>query len=160
MLKSAYTNHEKGRFCVSSESWYSAGRIESDFEYNGYRCLVRATEMGHRCGYVVLPQGHALESDSQTVDKLSVHGGVTFFKEVDGNWVVGFDCAHIGDAKDSDLVPEPIRAVLEGANLDSRSDEDVADKFFRSLFDGHVWTCREVQDECVNLVNEIISVSE
>ena len=32
--------------------------IESDFEYRGYRCVTTFTEMGYRCGYVGVPEGH------------------------------------------------------------------------------------------------------
>jgi hypothetical protein len=35
-------------------------KVESDFEYKGYRCVVIFTDMGHRCGYVGIPSGHML----------------------------------------------------------------------------------------------------
>ena len=34
--------------------------IESDFEYNGYRCVTTFGYLGHRCGYVGVPEGHPL----------------------------------------------------------------------------------------------------
>ena len=34
--------------------------VESDFNYKGYRCVTIFTDMGHRCGYVGLPEGHHL----------------------------------------------------------------------------------------------------
>lgn len=35
--------------------------IEKEFNHNGYRCVViNAVEAGHRCGYVAVPEGHAL----------------------------------------------------------------------------------------------------
>ncbi len=34
--------------------------IESDFEYKGYRCVTTFTDLGHRCGYVGVPEGHSL----------------------------------------------------------------------------------------------------
>lgn len=33
---------------------------ESDFEYRGYRCITTFTDMGHRCGYVGVSEGHPL----------------------------------------------------------------------------------------------------
>ena len=33
---------------------------ESDFSYRGYRCVTTFTDMGHRCGYVGVPEGHPL----------------------------------------------------------------------------------------------------
>ena len=41
---------------------------ESDFEYRGYRCVTTFTDMGYRCGYVGIPEGHPLygkNEDSQ-----------------------------------------------------------------------------------------------
>ena len=35
-------------------------KVESDFTYKGYRCVVVFTDMGHRCGYVGIPVGHEL----------------------------------------------------------------------------------------------------
>ena len=35
-------------------------KVESDFTYKGYRCVVIFTDMGHRCGYVGIPLGHEL----------------------------------------------------------------------------------------------------
>lgn len=42
--------------------------IESDFSYRGYRCVTTFTDLGHRCGYVGVPEGHSLygkSTDSQ-----------------------------------------------------------------------------------------------
>lgn len=33
---------------------------ESDFEYKDYRCVTTFTDMGHRCGYVGVPEEHPL----------------------------------------------------------------------------------------------------
>lgn len=35
-------------------------KVESDFTYKGYRCVVIFTDFGHRCGYVGVPLGHPL----------------------------------------------------------------------------------------------------
>lgn len=35
-------------------------KIESDFEYKGYRCVVVFTQLGHRCGYVGLKPNNPL----------------------------------------------------------------------------------------------------
>lgn len=35
-------------------------KVESDFEYKGYRCVVVFQEDGHRCGYVGVEIGHPL----------------------------------------------------------------------------------------------------
>lgn len=35
-------------------------KVESDFTYKGYRCVVIFGDMGYRCGYVGIPVGHEL----------------------------------------------------------------------------------------------------
>lgn len=35
-------------------------KVESDFTYKGYRCVVIFGDMGHRCGYVGIKPGHPL----------------------------------------------------------------------------------------------------
>lgn len=40
---------------------------ESDFEYKGYRCVTTFTEMGYRCGYVGIPEGHPLYGKKEDV---------------------------------------------------------------------------------------------
>ena len=53
-------------------------KIESDFEYRGYRCVVVFQDMGHRCGYVGLKPGHPLYgkeySDYVEVKKSDLEG--------------------------------------------------------------------------------------
>jgi hypothetical protein len=71
-----------------------------------YRCLVAQVPLlGHLCGYVRIPRTHALygKHDSAKLQKIFVHGGVTFSKtKKSGRWLtrghwIGFDCAHYGD---------------------------------------------------------------
>lgn len=47
--------------------------IEADFEYQDLRCVVVMTEMGHRCGYVGIPNTHVLYGKyySDTIGKFS-----------------------------------------------------------------------------------------
>ena len=173
---------------------------ESDFEYKGYRCVTIITDMGHRCGYVGLPEGHPLyrkhESDGINVTMkeleedeemgqignrgvltlmfnmqddeedevrlglyFKVHGGITYaaggkdsHHPVDSDlWWLGFDCGHAGDCPDYELLEktwgdnEMVRHRLE-------------DKW---LYDGYeVRTLEYVQQECKNLVDQIIDLVE
>lgn len=34
--------------------------VESEFDYKGFKCVVVFQELGHRCGYVGVPQNHPL----------------------------------------------------------------------------------------------------
>jgi len=85
---------------------------ELAFEHLGYPCLiVRNTRMfeklgfrkGHLCGYLGVPAGHPWHGENYDDVDVSIHGGLTYdgdhapTKEPDGNWWVGFDCAHLGD---------------------------------------------------------------
>ena len=69
-----------------------------DFEYKGYRCLIRRIPyFGYLCGYLNLPpSSHFFGKDYDDIP-LIPHGGLTFAQPNDGNWVIGFDCAHAFD---------------------------------------------------------------
>lgn len=50
-------------------------------------------------GYVHLPKGHkwyGVDYDDIPVD---IHGGLTYAREEDDHWVIGFDTAHYQDNK-------------------------------------------------------------
>jgi hypothetical protein len=87
--------------------------------------VIGHTDLGHRCGYVgVLPEIHKNWSDdfepdpeggypnNPYEDSIFGHGGITFYSAaVSDNWytpfdgtVIGFDCAHAGDARDPELL--------------------------------------------------------
>lgn len=68
----------------------------------GYEAEVIGTPMGHRCGYVTVPEGHPFADKDYNDLYLDVHGGLTFS---DGR-KFGFDCAHWDDAKDPALMSE------------------------------------------------------
>lgn len=86
------------------------------WESHGLACQVRANGIGYNCGYVHLPPTHPWfrkkyseclvagceaewHYDCTLASHIDVHGGVTFAGEMwDGEWWVGFDCAHSGDA--------------------------------------------------------------
>lgn len=139
--------------------WLYETPVESDFRYKGYRCLVKPNGLGYRCGYVMLPEGHPLEGDFDAVEDAYVHGGVTYFKQLDRHWVVGFDCAHIvdGDAKDASITPYYRKMLSEAVKRDMRCGSGYHENFeeFYSYFEGHSWTVDEVEDECRLLVDEI-----
>ncbi len=60
--------------------------------------------MGHRCGYILIPEGHPWHGMDYYDIQASVHGGLTYKqKDADGKMWLGFDCAHIGDAQDPSL---------------------------------------------------------
>ena len=173
--------------------------IESEFEYKGYKCVTTFTDMGHRCGYVAIPEGHPLygkQIDSQlkvTLAELcndeemgkvgkrgvwtllglpdneddqvnigsyfSVHGSITYadggknsHHPIDSDyWWLGFDCGHYGDCPDYDLLEK-----LWGDNI--MVQHRIQD---RDIYEGcEVRTLGYVQQECKNLVSQIIKLVE
>lgn len=99
-----------------------------------YICEVKRMYCGHLCGYVHIGKSHYLHkkdlcwcSDEMQNNPIafSVHGGITYCEMSDlndGDWVVGFDCAHAGD-----YVPEKDNVILSNCerygNLDYVIDE-------------------------------------
>jgi hypothetical protein len=80
-----------------TEEW---GQEENYYSYieNGFHCEIkRVGELGHLCGYVILPKGHKYYGLDYDDIPVSVHGGLTYSTLIDENWVIGFDCAHGGD---------------------------------------------------------------
>lgn len=74
------------------------------FTYGGYDCEIkRNPSLLHLCGYIKLDKTHPLHSvDYNVIENwypgLPAHGGLTYSNfDEDGNWVIGYDCAHYED---------------------------------------------------------------
>lgn len=80
-------------------------------EHRGFEWVIVHNGIGHRCGYVRVPKGHAWHGKGYYDISPDVHGGLTFAQAdepcdkagADDAWWVGFDCAHAGDAPDPSL---------------------------------------------------------
>ena len=110
--------------------------IEKDFIVNGYRCVIVGNNLGHRSGYIEIPEDHFLYGKhySEIDDIVDVHGGWTYSgytrdnypaKASSKSWWIGFDTAHWGDAKDIELIKtfgdaETIKSFIEIAELFSK----------------------------------------
>ena len=90
--------------------------ILSSGESLGYDWLVINNGIGFRCGYVLIPHGHPwFEFGCDDITpRPEVHGGLTYanygasggsgeLKKDMSEWLIGFDCAHAGDAPDPSL---------------------------------------------------------
>ena len=97
-------------------------KIEKDWTTEaGLRAVVLATVMGHRCGYVGVPESNAyFGKDYNDVDAYA-HGGLTYSShgiaadleiEKPLYWF-GFDCAHYMDAKDLTIMDDMHREIHE-----------------------------------------------
>lgn len=134
------------------------GLIERIGEHNGLKWVVVAYYSGHRCGYVVIPKEHklyGLNYDDKALYDISCHGGLTYSgvnQWVDGEWTIGFDCAHASDKKDvsimSDSYKESYRR-LEAAGL-------IDDVDFMS-YPVTIKDADFVQGECEMIIDQIIS---
>jgi hypothetical protein len=74
----------------------------------GYEAEVIATEMGHRCGYVTVPEGHPHYGKGYDDIHADVHGGLTYANK----GTFGFDCAHLGDAKDVSIMSDEYKKIF------------------------------------------------
>ena len=173
-------------------------KVESDFDYKGYRCVVVFNDMGFRCGYVGVPEGHPLygkeyysgmgisyrelenepagkrgivsilraayrENDDVSMDiYFDVHGSLTFSDGGKGSsypiesdlWWLGFDCGHCGDGKDLDLVEQ-----LWG-NDERIKTRIKIERMYPYYEDYEIRTQEYVEQECKNLVDQIIEYTE
>ena len=86
-------------------------KIESNFDYKGYKLVVIFTDLGHRCGYIGIKKGNSLYGKDVMREEISVphiHGGITFSEFTDTYplrkktvlYWIGFDTAHLGDCAD------------------------------------------------------------
>ena len=87
----------------------------TDTELNGFRVIICRIRGEHLCGYVILPPIHKMyQVDYSTINEfVEVHGGWTYDDDhlhtviAPGDvWVIGFDCAHAGDARTPELTNE------------------------------------------------------
>lgn len=135
--------------------------VESDFLYQGLRCVVIFGSVGHRCGYVGVPVGHELYRTEygDAYDKLEegVHGGLTYAGissdyPVESNlWWLGFDCAHYGDGKDLELAKEYFK---EDEVLVKQIEITIEIEGMYPTYEP-VRSQQYVENECRSLVNQI-----
>jgi hypothetical protein len=64
-------------------------------------CFIERNRLLALCGYVVITSDNELfgldyDNIYSQID-VSVHGGLNYSDENDGEWIIGFDCAHSGD---------------------------------------------------------------
>ena len=63
-----------------------------------FKCYIRRVpRSGHLCGYVHLTPDNDYYGYEYDDIPVNCHGGLTYASEHDNEWVIGFDCAHLGD---------------------------------------------------------------
>jgi hypothetical protein len=81
---------------------------EGDKKFWTYTCdngiqfdcsIRRVPRSGHLCGYVHLtPDNDYFGVDYDNIS-VNCHGGLTYAGDNGTDWIIGFDCAHLGDLK-------------------------------------------------------------
>jgi hypothetical protein len=101
--------------------------LESSGAHEGFMYAVISMPLGHRCGYIRIPNGHPWFGKHYDDIEAEIHGGLTFSRMIDpeeespfpepGFWI-GFDCAHWCDAPDYDeMSPEILRSYQRARKL-------------------------------------------
>jgi hypothetical protein len=110
----------------------------------GFKAEVIATDMGHRCGYVSVPKDHPWHGKTYNDVDLDVHGGLTYAGMEDGDWWFGYDCAHLGDARDPELMSDEYKNVLLGRKLNFDGDTVKTLDFCVNECESMAWQLKEV----------------
>lgn len=117
-------------------------------EIHKYPCIaLQHPELETWCGYVIIPQTHPMVGkhyDDKGFARIKVHGGLTFAggsvpltEERAQGWVVGFDCAHLGD-----YIPQVGELLGYGNNRNE-----------------HEWTEEETLSECQRLAVQLFEMT-
>jgi hypothetical protein len=70
----------------------------NEFNHKGIDCKIVRNDVGALCGYILIPSNHSWHSKDYADIHCDVHGGLTFSKLFDdGEFWIGFDCAHSTD---------------------------------------------------------------
>ena len=123
--------------------------IESDFFYQGYRCLVVFhKEGGYRTAYVQVKD----VTETSNTDDYFVHGGITYvgglsqYGILEGEWL-GFDAFHLWDKTD----------FFSWCEYFGDEDEGLPDIMLHSVnCMGTVKSCDFMRKECKSLVCQIM----
>jgi hypothetical protein len=105
-------------------------------EHEGFKWLVGHNTLGYRVGYITVPADHPWHGKGYDDINADVHGGLTYAEAgTEGEWWIGFDCAHAGDAPDPDLpscVPEHLR---HSSSYDTVKSQQFVEQECRNLCD-------------------------
>lgn len=129
--------------------------------YNGYKYVVRLQRMGHRCGYVQVPDDDLFDKLSEKYNNwdsdgpdIECHGGLTYcHKYNDGylegdNWI-GFDCAHLGDGCD-------FKAIMDTFTIP----EDMFEFTAQYIGPSDIPRSKEyVESHCKQIIDQLIELS-
>lgn len=112
---------------------------------SGLRAVILLVRGSHHCGYVEVPEHLGKpDYDESPIMELNVHGGITYaghLDEMDGKYVVGYDCAHYGDLM---KCPEE----LKGTSMEHSF-----------MYSEGIWRDADYcTNECESLANQLVNI--
>ena len=115
--------------------------IKSEGDYyewtNTLKCFIQRNPMNTWCGYTIIPKSFPIDFEQEI--NINCHGGINYQSvNLDGDLVVGFDCAHHGD-----LIPKLLE--LEGILINDKDISVYRDKQY-------------VIDEVNSMVEQILNI--
>lgn len=152
---------------------------KAEFEHQGIKCSVIRQFAphgpeggylygGHLCGYVCLPSGHPWAIEDRMKIDCGAHGGLTYGKwQEDGNYWIGFDCAH-----SEDVIPSYANQEKELYKTDElfknlkdsqrKFQEDLKSKYpeLKMPLERSYKNINYVIQECKNLAEQVIKAQE
>jgi hypothetical protein len=156
-----YTTEEKLKWFGEGE-WCDEPDLVT-FEWSDMQCEIRRILVfeqsghafgGHLCGYVKIPEYHALYNNQNGFDfDLDVHGGVTFneFFNDTKDWYIGFDCSHLFD-----VVPSMIETKKKiNQEMKAKFPDFFENSSILSIFDSSYKTIDFVIEECKKLAEQL-----
>lgn len=123
--------------------------VEFDRNYKGLRLVGIFGDRGYRCGYVGVPKENKYYGkDYMNMDFISCHGGLTFSSGIENStypissnlWWFGFDCIHLGDGTDVELVEK----IFHKPIVDNLFDDD------------YVISQSEVMSNCTSIARQLL----
>lgn len=161
--------------------------VEADFKYQGLRCVVVMTEMGHRCGYVGISNTHPLygKDYSDTIGKFfnikensmkkisPINIMMLAFEQPNDNSPVRIDCyfnvhGGITYAGQGDY---PVKSDLwwfgydcahagDAKDIDAIKDERLKEMEKEFKHYGEVRTLKYCINECKSLAEQLVQITE
>jgi hypothetical protein len=130
--------------------------------YKGYKYVVRLQRMGHRCGYVQVPDDNLFDEIDKNYHNwdfdgpyIECHGGLTYcyrdhedYLEGD-NWI-GFDCAHLGDAYDIEAMKDRFIIPEDYLEFKVKVNDPEGTPRSKEYVESH---CKQIIDQLIELSN-------
>ena len=125
---------------------------ESRFDYKGFPCVILFMDMGHRCGYVGIPEASGID-----IEEIDCHGGITYGpsshlhlqEDENVDWI-GFDTGHYGDGRDIEKVKEYFGVeVASRAQMINKGMEPKSLEFCEKQ-------CKQIVDQVIDMLGKEI----